>query len=93
LHKLKNGKLVHDVVEEEPISLNVVPKEEVKVAGVESIEKADALLAKDAIEFIEISKEDAEVLSKVEKGNFKLLTDGSRFILKWNPYLPLPPEE
>lgn len=86
LHRLENGKLVHDVVEEEP-------KEEVKVAGVEFIEKADALLAKDVIEFIEISKEDAEVLSKVENGNFKIITDGSRFILKWNPFLPLPPEE
>jgi len=86
LHKLEDGKLIHEVAEEEP-------KEEAKVAGVEFIEKADTLLVKDAIEFIEISKEDAEVLSQVENGNFKVITDGSRFVLKWDPFLHLPPRE
>jgi len=80
LHRLENGQLVHEVAEDTPV-------EKTQLAGVEFIEKAATLLVEDAIEFIEISKEDAEVLSKVENGNFKVITDGSRFILKWDPYL------
>ena len=125
LHKLEDGRLVHEVgeekskmrtwkcpecgwrgkaIEEEMYKrmmtcpecgaavqkIEDTPVEKAQLAGVEFIEKATTLLVEDAIEFIEVSKEDAEVLSKVENKNFKVITDGSRFILKWKPYLPVP---
>lgn len=57
------------------------------LVSVKVVEKATTLLTEDSIEFIEISKEDAEMLSKVKNRNFKVIADGSRFILKWDPYL------
>ncbi len=99
LHRYENGKLVHDVlvsvkvIEDKHEEVQKGPREEeIQLAGVEFIEKAATLLVKAAIECIEISKEDAKVLSKVENGNFKVITDGSRFILKWDPYLHSSPE-
>lgn len=67
--------------------------EKAMFVGIKFLKKGETLLVDEEFDVVEIAKEDAEFLSNIENKNFRIVTDGARFILKQDPYLHLPPED
>jgi len=67
--------------------------EKAMFVGIEFLRKGEALLVDEEFDVVEIAKEDAEFLSKIENTNFRIVKNEKRFLLKQDPYLHLPPED